>query len=451
MSHLPFSVFKRKNRRFYYVQFKGNNGEYLPAVSTKQTEESFAIEISFQWYREGKPIAGGGIIKPSLRDALRDVKDSSEAEFICRELKRQGLLKAYALSGSKQAVDFGTFLQNFWDYDNSPYIKEKLRKNHGIHRNYTLGQKFIAEKYWMPVFRGRVLGEITRGDIENFADALTAKSLSAGRKNIIIKAGTIPLRWAASKEMVEKDITRGITWFSGQIKERQILSPEIAHAIFLMQWPNDRAKLANMLAAVTGLRAGEILGLQVQDLGKECLYIRHSWNCRDHLKTTKNNEVRIVEVPFPALIDDLLNLAKRNPHGVSMDSFVFWAGKSSSKPMESVLFLSGLREALVKAGMGKRTASVYVFHGWRHFFTTHMRDRLNRKLLKSQTGHKTDAMADHYSDHLLDGDRVKIRQAQMEVFGGLVPVSASGLLNQPSSRELARENADDYNYGEKDG
>jgi integrase len=177
-----------------------------------------------------------------------------------------------------------------------------------------------------------------------------------------------------------------------------------------------------MLAAVTGLRAGEIQGLRVQDLGKDCLYIRHSWNCRDGLKTTKNNEIRTVEVPFGSLIDELLNLAGRNPHGVNMDSYVFWAEKSPVKPMESVLFIKGLRDALEKIGMTHDSASVYVFHGWRHFFTAYMRDRLNEKLLLSQTGHKTVSMLDHYSMHRLAGDRERIRQAQQDVFGALIPM-----------------------------
>jgi integrase len=240
---------------------------------------------------------------------------------------------------------------------------------------------------------------------------------------MILKAGTIPLRWAFFKEIIEKDVTVGIIWFSGEITERQILSPEIAQAIFYLEWPDERAKLANMLAAVTGLRAGEIQGLRVQDLGKECLYIRHSWNNRDRLKTTKNNEIRTVEVPFPSLIEALLNLAKQNPHGVNMDSYVFWARQSSSKPVENILFLTGLRDALIKAGMSEKTAAVYVFHGWRHFFTAYMRDKLNDKLLKSQTGHKTDIMLDRYAEHWIVGDREKVRQAQREVFGALVPMS----------------------------
>ena len=59
--------------------------------------------------------------------------------------------------------------------------------------------------------------------------------------------------------------------------------------------------------------------------GRECLYVRHSWNFEDGLKTTKNNENRIVEVLFPNLIQDLIDLAKRNPHEQSMDSYIFCA------------------------------------------------------------------------------------------------------------------------------
>jgi integrase len=423
MVHLPFSVSRRKGRRFYYVQFKGEKGEYLPAISTKQTTEAAAIETAFKWLREGIPSRKNDInVDLLMREALREIKTTSEADFVCRELKRLGLLKTYVIPMSKQDVDFVDFLYGFWDYDTSPYVKERLRKNHGIHRNYTTGQRCIAERYWEPFFRGRFLGDITRQDIENFMDDLAGRAFSANWKNRILKTGTIALRWAFAKEIIEKDIASGITWFAGKAAERHILSPEIARAIFCVEWLDERSRIANLLAAVTGLRAGEIQGLRVQDLGKDCLYVRHSWNDRDRLKTTKNNEARMVEVPFPALLHELVKLAERNPHGTSMDSFVFWSRRSPSRPIANTRFVKGLRNALVKAGMDKDSVKIYVFHGWRHFFTAYMRDRLNEKLLQSQTGHKSLAMLGHYSDHLLEGDRERIRQAQMDVFGGLVPI-----------------------------
>ena len=105
-----------------------------------------------------------------------------------------------------------------------------------------------------------------------------------------------------------------------------------------------------------------------------------------------------------------------------MDSYVFWAEKSYSKPMESCLFIDGLRDALEKAGMSKESARVYTFHGWRHFFTTYMRDKLNEKLLQTQTGHKTLLMLDLYSGHRKAGERELIQQAQKEVCGALIPI-----------------------------
>ena len=47
--------------------------------------------------------------------------------------------------------------------------------------------------------------------------------------------------------------------------------------------------------------------------------------------------------------------------------------------------------------------------------------KLERKLLKSQTGHRTDAMLIRYGEHRTAEDREIIRQAQQDVFGALVP------------------------------
>jgi integrase len=175
------------------------------------------------------------------------------------------------------------------------------------------------------------------------------------------------------------------------------------------------------------MRAGEIQGLRVQDLGRDCLYVRHGWNFMDGLKTTKNNDTRVVEVPFSSLIGEIIELAKSNPHRRGMDGFVFWAELSASKPMEAEIFLRDLRAALVKAGMSKDSAKGYTFHGWRHYFTAYMRDRVNEKLLQGQTGHKTLAMLEHYGDHRKAGDRELIQTAQVAAFGGLIPSGAGGI------------------------
>jgi integrase len=139
------------------------------------------------------------------------------------------------------------------------------------------------------------------------------------------------------------------------------------------------------------------------------------------IKGTKNNEHRQVEVPFPDLLQELTELAKKKPHGVNPESFIFWSDRKADQPMKGELFLEGLRDALQKAGFSEKAAVGYVFHSWRHFFTVHMRPRIDEKLLQKQTGHKTLLMLDHYSDHVLDGDRERMRRAQRETFGALIP------------------------------
>jgi len=93
---LPFSVFLRGSRPFYYVAFKNEEtGRYLPAISTKKTKETDAVRQAWIWFRDGIPHKGGSLdLKVlSLRDAIRHSTISMpDAEFIIEELKRRGIV-----------------------------------------------------------------------------------------------------------------------------------------------------------------------------------------------------------------------------------------------------------------------------------------------------------------------------------------------------------------------
>ena len=87
-----------------------------------------------------------------------------------------------------------------------------------------------------------------------------------------------------------------------------------------------------------------------------------------------------------------------------------------------------MKDALIKTGLNQTSVKNYTFHSWRHYFTAYMRDKVTEKLLQSQTGHKTLSMLDHYAGHKITGDRERIRIAQIETFGGLLPDTADTLL-----------------------
>jgi integrase len=424
MKSLPFSVFKRADRPCYSVSFKNEaTGEYYPAISTRQKDEAEAVKTAFAWLRDGIPQKRTPVKVQDLaiKDVARKIKTKTEAEILLDEMKRMGWIKSYVLAESPAAQDFAEFLSGFWDWEKSPYIKEKRRKNHGIHKAHCIRQGQAAALYWELFFKGRILGDITATDIGSFIDIIGDKPLSPARKNSVILAGTKPLRWAFSKGKIETDPTRGHILFSGEGKERHVLSPSAATAAFCAEWKDERAKLANMLAAVTGMRLGEIIALRLQDLGPDCLYVRGSWGRIDGLKLPKNNKQRTVELPFPDLLQGLIQQAKQNPWGVSQDSFVFWTECKATAPTQGQRFVDGLRIALVKSGFSKSEAAKYVFHGWRHFYTTYLMGKLEKKLLKSQTGHLTDSMLAHYGGHQTESDRKIIQATSINTFRDLLP------------------------------
>jgi integrase len=423
MNAYPFTVFKRSNRPYYFVSYKDASGKFLSPVSTKMETEKEAIKVAFTWLRDGIP-KKNEVLKVqdlSLIDVARKIKTDAEIETLLYELKRLGWVKSFILKETPQAENLISFLTNFWDWDTSPYIKEKLRKSHGIHKLHCLKQKQGITMYWEPFFKDRFLGDISASDIDAFINYMGDRQVSAARKNVVIMAGTKPIRWAFSKGMIEKEPTREHIMFSGEEHKRDILSPSAAAAAFRVVWKNERAKQANMLAAVTGMRSGEILALRFKDIEQDCLYIRGSWNRADKIKLPKNNKTRTVELPFPDLIHGLIEQAKQNPWGVSPDSFVFWADTKKDIPMWGQLFIDGLREALIQIGFSKNEAAKYMFHGWRHFYTTYLMGKLEKKLLKSQTGHLTDSMLAHYGEHQTESDRKTIQAMAVKTFGGLIP------------------------------
>ncbi|MDR0637383.1 MAG: site-specific integrase [Spirochaetaceae bacterium] len=421
----PFSVFRRAGRPAYLVAFKDEiTGRYLPAVSTRKEKYADAVKQAWVWYREGIPRKGGPVNVPvdSIRKLLRETALTvRDAETLVGVLRDRGFVKSCVFAGNPDGPRLADYLKEFWDWENSPYVREKLRRQNSIHRRYVSESLGTVIKHWEPYFRDKRLCDITKDDVNGFADSVASLPVGHQRKNGIMLAGCIPLRWAYRKEKIPLDITLGLVMFSGRERKRKILTPDIVTEIFRLEWPDCRAKAANMLAAVTGLRSGEIQALRTGDLGEGCLYIRHSWNRVDGYKTTKNNEDRVVELPFRFVMDALRETASLNPHGYGPLFPVFWAEVSPTKPIEQRIFSRGLREALEASGMEPAQAREYTFHGWRHFFSTYMVQRLEGRLVQSQTGHKTALVLQRYADHRVPGDREKISTAQREAFGGLLP------------------------------
>lgn len=170
----------------------------------------------------------------------------------------------------------------------------------------------------------------------------------------------IPMKWALYNDLTEINCFDGIIKCSIKSKTRTILTLEQAAAVFSTSWENDSAKLANELAFYTGMRQGEIAALQVQDIGVDRIYIRHSWSKYDGLKETKTNECREIKIPTK-LREALIFQASLNPHNEGLKGFIFF-GLKPSQPTDPKNWLKYLHRAL--ESIGYSNPKEICFHAW---------------------------------------------------------------------------------------
>lgn len=415
----PFVLSKRKNSPYWQVRFKNpdttSSVRYLSAISTKETSHSRAVAKAWSMFNE-KEVKNKSIVQSIRSDELSD----DDVETLIKLLKENGKIVSVTLPQQKSSVTLLQFLLDFWTVDKSPFIAEKKRLGRHIGLHYISDSYSKVKYYWCPYFsEDKLLCETTRKDLKDFIAAIDKLPVSWSSKLKAYRAGSIALKWAFNDELLDRDITVGITSFSGKSKQRQILTMELAELLFTTEWDDERSKIVNLIAMLTGMRCGEILALRKMDLGENCLYINHSWNQMEGLKTTKTGETRVVYFPFPQIINNLLSIVENK----SLESLIFNAPIKDNQPMDIKLPLKYLRRQLMKIGLSEAESKKYCFHSWRHFYTTYMYDKVNQRALQSQTGHKTIEMLEHYGNHQINSDIQAIEEAQKAVFGKIVKLS----------------------------
>ena len=408
----PFILSKRKDSPYFQVRFKNPDKNstirFLPAKSTKETIKSKAIAKAWSMYNEDKIETKSSVQRITLEDITE-----KEAAKVLESLKEKGFITNYSLptSSSEKAVEF---LRKFWS-DESPYLAEKKRMGKHIGVIYVEESLYMINNFWAKYFdEDLLLNQLSRKMLKDFIAYVDTFSLGWSRKLKIYRAGAVALRWAYNEELIDRDVTAGISSFSGKSKERKILTKEMAELLFSTQWEDDRCKLINLIAMLTGMRAGEILALRKVDLGENCLYVNHSWNRKEGLKSPKNGESRVVYFPFPGIISTLMN------GEAGMEDYIFPAPLKENRPMDIKLPNLMLHRQLVKIGLSESESKQYCFHSWRHFYTTYMSEKVNERVLQKQTGHKSLKMLEHYGNHNVNEDMEIIRNAQIESFGKII-------------------------------
>lgn len=344
-----------------------------------------------------------------------DFTDSDIQKIITSFLQRRLIVSAVTKNslGNRSLTDF---LTEFYDYDKSPYVLEKRSVGRPIHRKYCYNYLGLVRNYFLPIYGSKMIGELTRDDMRSFMKQLYKEGKSPDVINSATKAVTVAMKWAFLNELTEFRCFGDFTFYATNRIPREILTMEQAFAVFRADWKDESARLANIIAMTTGMRAGEILALRLRDIGMDRLYVRHSWNRFDGLKKSKNGESR--EVPlFPDIRDQILEQAKLNPYEEGMDGYIFF-GTMPEKPIDTNSWLKNLRWVLTDLGV--KNAKEITFHGWRHLYATRMGSVVDQKTLQQATGHKTLAMLEHYQNHKTSEEFKDLTNGVHTIFGPMI-------------------------------
>ncbi|MBQ5449908.1 MAG: site-specific integrase [Treponema sp.] len=314
-------------------------------------------------------------------------------------------------------LDVCAFLTDFWDETKSEYIQKKRAKGKGLANRHCKDMRDIVRRYWKPYFDTKKICELDFNCLEDFFFYLkTELNKSSSTVNKAINVAAVAFDFEVKHGRLGKNPMTGIDRYGADTEKRGILSVQEVEKLFSAQWDNPVSRLANMLAATTGMRAGEISGLRYCDLGEDRIFINHAWGVVDGLKSTKTGKKREVPV-LPDVIYMLKRLARRNPV-YSDSSFVFWSPvKGGKEPFLPRYWEDGLYDTLAKIGISKeqRVERNIVFHSWRHFYATQISERAQASLAQETLGHASAQMTAHYASHGTEEKMAAVQGIMREV------------------------------------
>ena len=244
----------------------------------------------------------------------------SAAAAIAVRAYEEGLTKK-----EKKSPNFVEYVLNFWDFDNSSYVKLKNKTKKGsIGRDYCLNMLETFKRNFMPRINPSLkLSEITQNDIETvIVSLIDERKISAATINNVILSVQKPLNEAFARGMIKANPMQNVKMLQMDQKDRVIPTKSEVKAVLEYLRKEGCAGrismkiyLAVTLAATTGMRQGEIRALKKDSIefidndveyeDQAIITVRENFAKTDGFKSTKGKRVRHVTVS-KTLAEELL-------------------------------------------------------------------------------------------------------------------------------------------------
>jgi len=378
----PFSLHKRpankkeaekkreskKYKAIFYVQFRDQEGNYTSAISTGETSRGAAESWAYSYMRKGNI--------PTHR-----------------------------------GFTFAKFARNWWIPGKCDYLREQEADGYKKSAKYIAESRRNLEKRLLPYFGHMKLSSINVKDIIRWKNTLysegdpeTGKPLKPATINRALATLKVMLKEAVRHNYLQVNPAKDVGILKESPKPKGTLTREEATALLDNSaidevWAGDEYHYTlNLVAAYTGMRLGELLGLQRKHVTNSVIEVRHSWGGTSYgLGDTKTHEHR--DIPLPQSVFTHLQSFMKKSVFQEPDDLVF-ARHENGTPISDKRVDDMLYHALeqIKIPQAERERRNITFHSWRVFFNTAaLNAGLSEKVVRSITGHKTDEMTKHYT------------------------------------------------------
>ena len=322
-------------------------------------------------------------------------------------------------------LTFYDYLLLYWNYDESPDIKERISKGETPPNPERFRQSTGILKKYAANIPSCPLTEITGAKIDAMLGAIrNAGKLKEQTMKNISYIFIQPLHFAYRNNLLARGVAQQITPVSKNTRkkakkeaEKAIFKTEEIQRLFNAHdnpFGSETYRLVNELLFKTGCRIGELQALQMQDVIKTeqgyVLKIDKNY-CRagKRIKSTKTERRDLVPISADLAAKLLAHIAK-SPFKDIPTAFVFSSAKSAYTPLCYESISKDFNKTMVKLGI-KRTH--LTIHSYRHTFATFLRMAgYSEEQLRFLTRHDSIVEVHRYTDHYTpDMDQLKYRAA----------------------------------------
>jgi integrase len=329
-------------------------------------------------------------------------------------------------------LTFGEFAAGFWE-PGSDYL-ENQEGRADITPSYTDNCKKMVNNQILPFFAHTPLEKITGKAINKWLLGFKKREITVGGKtetksykntyaNTVFGTLYTMMAWAADQGIITDNPCARVKKLKNDRKKIEIITVEEVQKLFPKNWKavwngQEIAYAANRLASLTGMRAGEILGLRGEYVFDDYIYVCGQYGEYGY-GPLKTKDTRFIPL-IPEMIALLRKLMERNGTG-----YVFSLDRGG-KPVSRKHIYDEFHRALKRVGIDqqeirRRGLSV---HSWRHFLNTELQMQgLSLQQVQAVTGHKSDQMSELYS-HFDARQLSDVMEAQQVITGAKKPGKA---------------------------